>query len=180
MDRQSIFRLCALGLVLALGGAGPPVGAAAAVQVSAAATPASCPVTHSDGSTPPGLPAQPDGYGNGRLWTQLWPDGRVVFVPGVGFVEADGSLAMKWPWWRGGAGPLRVTGRRLDGPASPLRWIPDGGGDGFQASELVFPSAGCWEVTARAGEASLTVVTWVEAAAGSVAARAPAPGHTAA
>jgi hypothetical protein len=75
----------------------------------------------------------------------------------------DGALGMKWPWWRGVAGALSIEGRRLDGPAAPLRaQIPDGYGDrGFQVTGLLFPSEGCWEVTGRAGGAALTFVTRV-------------------
>src|SRR5216117_350524 len=41
-----------------------------------------------------------DSYGNGKLWTILWPDGTVVFQPGgAGFIGEDGSLSMKWPWY---------------------------------------------------------------------------------
>ena len=54
-------------------------------------------------------------------------------------------------------------GRRLDGDAPALEAsIPDGyGNTGFQATGLSFPTPGCWEVTGRVGEASLTFVTWV-------------------
>jgi hypothetical protein len=51
----------------------------------------------------------------------------------------------------------------LDGESPPLRAeIPEGYSDtGFQASDLIFASEGCWEVTARAGDAQLTIVTEV-------------------
>jgi hypothetical protein len=40
--------------------------------------------------------------------------------------------------------------------------IPSGYGDsGFQATGIIFPTEGCWEVTGRVGEASLTFVTLV-------------------
>jgi hypothetical protein len=73
----------------------------------------------------------------------------------------DGSLGMKFPWWRGVKGQLTVEGRRLDGPARPLRaQIPNGYGEsGFQASLLVFSGPGCWEVTGRVKEHSLTLIT---------------------
>ena len=63
-----------------------------------------------------------------------------------------------------GRGQLRIEGRRLDAPASPLRaHVPNGYGEiGFQATALVFSSPGCWEVTGRVGDASLTFVTKVE------------------
>ena len=85
----------------------------------------------------------------------------MVFEPGgPGFVLRDGSLQMKFPWWRGVQGELSIAGRRLDTTAPPLRAdIPGGyGASGFQASALTFPTPGCWEVTGRVGSASLTFV----------------------
>jgi hypothetical protein len=86
-------------------------------------------------------------YGNGKLWTTVWSDGKVAFRPGgPGFVLPDGSVAMKFPWWRGVEGKLTIQGRRLDAAAAPLRAeVPEGYGDtGFQASEIIFPTTGCW------------------------------------
>jgi len=75
---------------------------------------------------------------------------------------------MKFPFWRGESvrGELLITGRRLDGVAGPLTAeIPEGYGEtGFQATGLVFASEGCWEVTASAGDATLTCVTQAEIA----------------
>jgi len=91
-------------------------------------------------------------------------DGVITFKPhGPGFVEADGSLVMKVPWHRGDRGQLSITGRRLDGPAAPLRArIPTGYGEiGFQSAALIFPTPGCWEVTGRVGGAQLTFVSLV-------------------
>ncbi len=63
---------------------------------------------------------------------------------------------MKFWWWRLVKGRLTIEGRRLS-------IIPDGYGEiGFQASGLVFPTPGCWEVTGRIGDKSLTFVTLVE------------------
>lgn len=138
-----------------------PLGTdATAVSVAGVA----CNVTQPNGSTPPGERPSPSHYGNGRLWTALWTDGTVVFRPGgPGWLEPGDALGMKWPWWRAGSGPFSVTGRRLDGNAGPLTAvIPDGyGASGFQASGLIFPTEGCWEVTARVGADSLTLVTRV-------------------
>ena len=123
-----------------------------------------CPVTAPNGSTPPGEQPSPDQHGNGQIWTGLWPEGKVVFEPGgPGQILPDGSLAMKWWWWRGIEGQLTIEGRRLDAPAPPLQAdIPEGYGEiGFQAAGLIFPSEGCWEVTGRVGEAELTFVTLV-------------------
>ena len=111
--------------------------------------------------------AEPGSYGNGRLSVGpfgLWPGGTVVFKPGgAGFVTQDGSLGMKFGWCRGVRGRLSIEGRRLDAPALPLRAeIHDGYGDfGFQATYVVFSTPGCWEVTGRVADASLTFVTTV-------------------
>src|SRR6266852_6378753 len=125
---------------------------------------AACPVTKPNGNTPPGERSCPNCIGNGALWTGLWPDGKVVFSSGgPGSISKDGSLGMKFWWWRGVRGKLTITGRRLDAPAPPLRArIPEGYGDiGFQATGLIFPTVGCWEVTGKAGDASLRFVTLV-------------------
>ena len=128
--------------------------------------PAQCPVSEPNGSTPPGEPASEMFHGENGLWTALWPDGLVAFAPdGPGEIRSDGSLAMKFPWWRaeGVEGDLRISGRRLHGQAQSLAAeIPPGYGQrGFQASTLVFPSEGCWEVMAQAGQARLSFVTEV-------------------
>jgi hypothetical protein len=119
---------------------------------------ASCPVTPPNGSTPPGQPASPNRLGNGALWVDLWSDTTTVAAP-----QADGSIGMKFGWWRGVPGKLTIEGRRVDAPSTPLRaQIRDGYGDiGFQASGVTFPAEGCWEITAKAGAANLTFVTRV-------------------
>jgi hypothetical protein len=110
------------------------------------------------------------GYQNadGTIFTELWPEGKVIFSPdGPGQIAADGSLGMKWPWYRTVPGEVIITGRRLDAAAPPmhpivLRGVPDGYGEtGFHPSGLLFLSEGCWEVTAKVGQASLTFVTLV-------------------
>ncbi len=61
-------------------------------------------------------------------------------------------------------GKLTVTGRRLDAPAPAAQGYYDleGYGDsGFQSGGVYFPSEGCWEITARVADASLTFVTLV-------------------
>lgn len=123
-----------------------------------------CAVTVPNGSIPPGEQAGPMSksfHGNGALWTALPPEGRVSVAPDN--VRLDGSIGWKFMWWRDVVGFLRISGRRLDAPALPLMGdVPGGYGDtGFQASGVIFPTEGCWEVTGRAGEASLTFVVSV-------------------
>lgn len=125
-----------------------------------------CPVTQPNHMIPPGQEHNPGArrapyHGNGRLWTVLWPRG--VFVARPGDVARDGSISIKWGWWRGVRGDLKVTGRRLDARAAPLRaQIPGGyGRTGFQPTGIIFATAGCWRVTASAGNARLSFVTLV-------------------
>ena len=130
----------------------------------------SSPVTTCKTTSPNGQGAfreqpSPELYGNGALSVSPWPDGTVVFKPGgPGFVTPDGALGMKFGWGRGVRGSLRIEGRRLDAVAPPLRSeiACCGFGDiGFQPSYIIFPSPGCWEVTGRVADASLTFVTLV-------------------
>jgi hypothetical protein len=108
-----------------------------------------------------GLFGWENSYGNGSLWVGgLWPDGVIA---GAQFVEADGSVGIKFGWWRAVDGELKINGRRLDAPAPPLRAdIPSGYGlRGFQSSGVHFPTEGCWEVTGAVGTTMLTFVTFV-------------------
>lgn len=130
---------------------------------SVPSTETSCTPTRPNGATPPGEKASPTFYGNGKLFTTLWPEGTVVFEQGgPGEMRPDGSLSMKWPFWRA-SGTLRIGGRSLHRPGLRVTAdIPDGYGDsGFQATGLIFPEPGCYEVTATAGGATLSFVTRV-------------------
>jgi hypothetical protein len=120
-----------------------------------------CHVTTPNLSVPPGSTFGSAMHGNGRIWVGLWPANVVVWEP-----SRDGSIDAKFGWWRGVEGALRISGRRLDGAAPPLRAdVPSGYGDrGFQATGIRFPAAGCWQVTGRVGDAELTFVTLVVAA----------------
>jgi hypothetical protein len=78
-------------------------------------------------------------------------------------VTSDGELGTYFNWRRVVEGPLALSGRRLDGPAPPMRsFIHDPNKtDGFLPTSVMFLTAGCWEVTGRVGQASLTFVTQV-------------------
>jgi hypothetical protein len=138
-------------------------------QVSGADSAATiaCAVTAPNGIVAGGQEQDPKSYGNRQVSVGpfgLWPEGTVVFKPrGAGFVTRDGSLGMKFGWRRGVPGQLRIEGRRLDTTAPPLRAeVPSGYGPvGFQATYVIFPTPGCWEVTGRVGDASVTFVTMV-------------------
>jgi hypothetical protein len=104
-------------------------------------------------------------YGSELLKTYLWPDGNIEFRPGgPGFVTSKGALGMKFPWFLGVKGKLGVTGHRLDGAAEPVQFVTNGAYDDsdFVASYLIFPTPGCWQVTAQVDgreDARITFVT---------------------
>jgi hypothetical protein len=137
---------------------------AALLASSVAGTKGTCPLTLPNGDMPPGVDVGAN-HGNGRLWTAMWPHNVVIATPH--YIGEDGSVWMKWGWWRGVTGKLRITGRRLDGEAPPLTaYIPDGyGRSGFQVSGISFPTEGCWEVTGAVGEVKLAFVTLILKAA---------------
>lgn len=155
-----------------VGGAAIGVLAPRAVAVCAQGTPVAspvpCVVTQPNGVQPPpeahvfGRGA--GDFGNEALWTSLWMWGEGEIQVDLGHVRQDGALGlMKWAWYRFVPGVLTVEGRRLDAPATPMEAdVPEGYGDrGFLPTGLLFPTEGCWEITGRVGEASLTFVTRV-------------------
>jgi hypothetical protein len=145
--------------------AGDRRGATAVSPRAGAASATNCPVTTNNTRVfPPGERRRPQrAVGNvyfrdDGLWTVLWPNGVTHAT-----LSGNGSLEMKFPWWREHPGRLRIAGRRLDAAAPRLRArIPRGYGPvGFQSSSVIFSTAGCWTVTATAGRAKLTFVTLV-------------------
>jgi hypothetical protein len=136
-----------------------PVPAAAGIQV-ASPTPATgqsdnaCPVSPPIRDRPPDDPhassfANPNGiwYANDErtLWAWWW-----------GKRSTGGYKVL---WVRPVGAQLKVSGRRLDGDAGPLRaQIPAGYRYTYQASGLEFSTSGCWEIEATAGEARVKFV----------------------
>jgi hypothetical protein len=124
------------------------------------------------------------GYGNDALSTSVFPRGTVVFWPaGGGYVANDGALGIKQGWRRTIRGYLSIEGRRLDAEASRLSaWIPppsNGYGDfGFTSTEVIYPTPGCWEVSAWVGnrtDLTLTFVIRVVQVAGGPTGYGPTP-----
>jgi len=123
-----------------------------------------CPVTQPNGSLPPGTqPSEttndPNLFGSGELWTILWPNGKVYML--TSNQRADGLFETGWPWYRGVDGQLTIEGHRLDAQAGPLLYELPEDFNNFQGSTLIFPTTGCWEITGRVGNTSLTFVTEV-------------------
>jgi hypothetical protein len=136
-----------------------------AVAESPAPSETPCAVTTNNGRgllrRPNEPPAGNHSNDNRTIATSLWPGGTVTFEPGgAGCVNDDGSLWMKFPWWHTGKRKrLVIEGRRLDADAPALRArIPDGYFGEFQASGLIFPTPGCWEVTGKVDDERLTFV----------------------
>jgi hypothetical protein len=123
-----------------------------------------CPVTVPNGSKPPRQPRSVSWYGNGLLWAAwLSPDG--IFAVPPERVSADGSIGTKLFWVT--SPPQRapaISGQRVDGLAPPLRMLGANRGsfsgalNPSWATPVVFPTAGCWRVTARVRDLSLAYV----------------------
>ena len=149
---------------------GAIVAVAAAASVPAKAPNSSCPVTDVRGQRPPDRATPSFNYGNAVIRVALEPrNGRLVAgrLAGGGeraTITENGSISAKFGWWRAGNGRIRITGRRIDAQAPPLRaHVPAGYARGFQATGLTFPTTGCWRVTGRYAGASLTftvLVSW--------------------
>jgi hypothetical protein len=96
-------------------------------------------------------------HGNGVLWVFLRSQPYVADA-----VEKDGSLRIKFGWWRGVPGEFSIEGRRLDTPAPPLRTeFHPYAAFGFQPCYLYFPTEGFWEITGHLNDKSLTFVIHV-------------------
>lgn len=111
-------------------------------------------------SGPPGVSPTLTMYGNDAIWVTLPPDG-IMRVSAI-----DGRLGQKIGWVRLIEGDLTIAGRRLDGPAPPVEaHVPSGYGPrGFQASGVIFPSEGCWEITGHIRGRELRFVVDVQRA----------------
>ena len=102
------------------------------------------------------------------------PDSRYrsPLPTGAYFVSADRGIwtatdvwglgSRKVGWIKPEGSTLTVQGRRLDGDAAPL-WadISEGYVGDFQSSRMIIPSAGCWEIEARAKDSLLRFVIFV-------------------
>ena len=118
---------------------------------------AKCPVTLTVRETPP-RDSDPD---------------MKPYTDGPWYVNADRTIWAITQEWRAGvqtkmlwirpAGTdLKLAGERLDGASAPIdAHIPCCYPTGFQMSSLTFPVAGCWKVTAKAGDREMSFVTSV-------------------
>ena len=113
-----------------------------------------CPVTFPDGDRRRGDRAgvsASSGMGMASCGSAYGLTGRVRATKDN--VTRHGAIFMKFPWDRAVKGRLRITGRRIDADAPPLRaLLSDYRLTGFQPSTLIFPDRSCREITGRIGE----------------------------
>jgi hypothetical protein len=116
-----------------------------------------CPVTPGVVAEPPDDP-NADPFGNGP-W--VINEDQSIWVSPMGWMA--GSNGNKVIWIRPAGSDLEITGQRLDGEAGELdASIPGGYSTGFEVMGLGFPSSGCWQMTATAGESRLEFVVDVK------------------
>jgi hypothetical protein len=150
--------------------------AAAGTLVSTAATAPASPTVRCRTSTLHPLAGNPTfNFGNSRIAVWLPKHATFVATPegrrpgGLAQVQADGSIETKLGWWNWRSRRPRLSGRRVDGPSRALsaeifslatefvsarsvRFFPSG---------FTFPTAGCWRITARTGDAKLVATVKV-------------------
>jgi hypothetical protein len=113
-------------------------------------------------------------WGTNKLWTVLRKTGIWEWAPHKpGHEHEVQPLTEKTFWgsinfdWATEYPPkLKVTGRRLDGPAPPLLTMtPTNAFPGPAAAMLTgvyVPTRGCWEITAEYKGEKLSYVVWVQ------------------
>lgn len=143
------------------------VGAQASVERSAQSNSCAASLVIRD-SAPPDPSADPVGpaswYINAdrTIWAGPvpeagWSSGGKLFSGGA-VVKGQ-----KTYWVRPQGTTLVISGRRLDASAPPVEaHIPCCYTTGFQIVGLFFPTEGCWEVTAKAGDSELQFITEVK------------------
>jgi hypothetical protein len=91
------------------------------------------------------------------IWASAWWTGQEDYP-----LRAS-KEGVKVGWFRPAGVALEITGQRIDAQAAPLEaHIPCCYPTRFQATGLYFPTAGCWEVTAKAADSELSFVVLVE------------------
>ena len=135
-----------------------PLAAGSGPQRIVAPTSDACPVTPTVDEIPPKDPSA-DGFGSGPWHVNA---DRTIWVHNWSFPEWRQGLNQKVMWIRPAGTDLTISGKRLDGASAPLESrIPCCYPTGFQVTTVTFPAAGCWKVTAKAGDREMSFVTIV-------------------
>lgn len=91
------------------------------------------------------------------IWASSWWTGQEEYPLRVS------DRGVKVGWFRPAGAVLEITGRRLDGQSPPFEvHVPCCYPTRFQATGLIFPVEGCWQVSAKAEDKELSFVVWVE------------------
>ena len=88
-------------------------------------------------------------------------DDRAIWMLNQNWVPGKRT---KTAWFRPARTKLEVTGRRLDATAPPLVFDTppaDSYRHRFTPSDMTFPTGGCWEIIAKAGESEARFVVEV-------------------
>ena len=124
-----------------------------------------CTVTEAEWLKPPEDPAVNDAPADGyyfvnsdrSIWASAW-----WTQPGEDYPHASGD-DIKVGWFRPEGAELEITGLRLDGQAPPLQSeVPCCYPTRFQATGLIFPTEGCWKITAKAADSLITFTVWID------------------
>jgi hypothetical protein len=126
-----------------------------------------CPVTVPRGGRPPlSSSPGPQWHWNGVMWA--WParDGVFTATPDNQGWPGDppGSIATKLYWFASVDDVLKVEGERLDAASPPMvvHRVNRGQSSSWRgptwATPVTFPSEGCWRLTARLGDVSLSYI----------------------
>jgi hypothetical protein len=147
-----------------------PVAALALLQRSAPAQTAAsaCPASpHVIGYPAGGPRGNNDWYANAdrTIWATFWGWDFVGHGPNEPYPRTGYVATPKVLWYKPSEYSLTVIGHRLDGAAPPLLYDiatdPRPRGP-IQPSRVDFPTAGCWELVAKAGTAELRFIVQVK------------------
>jgi hypothetical protein len=95
-------------------------------------------------------------YGNEAFWVLIQTGGELQ----ANFNREMDRWQSKLPVWRQASGFLSFTARRLNGPIAGFEARTSFYGTrGFDATSLIWPGLGCWQITGTVGGHSLTLVT---------------------
>jgi hypothetical protein len=140
-----------LGFYCSLGGASPkPPNPQSKTESSPR-----CNVSKPIWAEPPKLKVVKLGY---RDW--IVNDDRTIWFPNDKWVSGDGGN--KVVLIRPARTKIIVSGRRLESTVPPLKATDDHGyPSDFTVLGIYFPTEGCWEVNAKAGDSQIKFVTQV-------------------
>jgi hypothetical protein len=113
-----------------------------------------CNVSKPIWAEPPKLKVVKLGY---RDW--IVNDDRTIWFPNDKWVSGDNGN--KVVLVRPAGTKIIVSGRRLESTVPPLKATDDHSSSGFTVLGIYFPTEGCWEVNAKAGDSQIKFVTQV-------------------